>query len=782
VVVRKVETTSPTRVGSRGAPHATSQRIRVAIAGTVQGVGFRPFVYRLAHDLGLGGWVRNSPRGVLIEVEGSEDDLASFLQRIPNEKPRNAVIHTTDWTLTRPIGETSFAIRPSDGGLTKTAPILPDIATCPDCRREIFDAHDRRYRYPFTNCTNCGPRFSIVTSLPYDRPNTSMATFDMCPRCRLEYENPFDRRFHAQANACPECGPSVRLLDRDGKTLAVKDQGLHETAAAVRRGLVVAVKGMGGFHLMVNAHDDEAVKRLRERKQRDEKPFALMFPSLESVLEHCHVSDVEQRLLASPESPIVLLRARHPRALPTSIAPGNPYLGAMLPYTPLHQLLLDELAMPVVATSGNLSEEPICISGEEALATLGSIADLFLDHDRPIVRPVDDSVACVTAGRPTMLRRARGYAPSPFFLGASDGAPSSTLAVGGHLKNTAAISIDGQAFVSQHIGDLSTTSSFRNFERAVQWLEDLYDLRPNRVACDLHPDYRSTLFAERLGRPLIRVQHHHAHVLSCMAEHGLDGPVLGVCWDGTGYGPDGTVWGGEFLVADGADFRRAAHFRTFPLPGGEAAVKEPRRAAVGLLYELYNENVWDKTSLVPLAEFSASERRILRTILQRGLNTPRTSSAGRLFDAVASLLGIRHRSSFEGQAAMDLEFASSGHDTCDFYPFAIEQGEAGPLVIDWAPMIRAILSDTGADVPRAKIANMFHNTLVEIIAGAAKRCGMKRVVLTGGCFQNRLLAERAILRLRAEGFVPYWHERVPPNDGGISLGQIAAALAADRRM
>jgi hydrogenase maturation protein HypF len=751
-----------------------TRRIRVAVLGMVQGVGYRPFIYRLASEMGVGGWICNCASGVVIEAESSGATVARFLHRIRDEKPLNAIVEETELTPIAPIGENSFEIRASDDKGVTTTPILPDIATCQDCRREIFDANDRRFRYPFTNCTNCGPRFSIVTSLPYDRPNTSMTEFDMCDRCRAEYVDPHDRRFHAQANACPDCGPSLRLLDRGGEVVAVEDRGLREAAKALRQGAVVAVKGMGGFHLMVNALDDGAVRTLRDRKRRDAKPLALMLPSLDSVREHCQLSRLEKQLLASPEAPIVLLRRRAPGTVAPSVALDNPYLGVMLPYTPLHHLLMAQLGVPVVATSGNLSDERICADGREALAGLGSVADLFVDHDRPIVSPVDDSVVCVMAGKAAVMRRARGYAPAPFAVLRPDSRSVRALAVGAHLKNTIAVLFDGRAFVSQHIGDLSSASTVRSFEHAIERFVSLYGFHPDRVVCDMHPDYQSTSYAESLGRPLTRVQHHHAHVLACMTEHSIDDPVLGICWDGTGYGPDGTVWGGEFLRTSGADFERIGHFKTFAMPGGETAVREPRRSAIGLLHEVFGERVWERRGMYPLGEFSEPERRIIRAAVEKGLNTARTSSAGRLFDAVASLLGICHRSAYEGQAAMELEFAADGHETDSRYPFEIES-EGGPvLVIDWRPMIHAILRDTKAAVPVGQISAGFHNTLVDVIVRVSKLCGESRVVLTGGCFQNRLLTEHAIYELEREGFTPYWHERVPPNDGGIALGQISA--------
>jgi len=633
---------------------AMTKRLRITIRGAVQGVGFRPFVYRLATEMGLPGWVLNSTHGVFIEVEGSAPTLETFLLRIEREKPPRSFIQSLEYSFLDPIGYATFEIRRSDESGDRTTLVLPDIATCSDCLREIFDPTNRRYRYPFTNCTNCGPRFTIIEALPYDRPNTTMKGFVMCQACRSEYENPRDRRFHAQPNACPRCGPHLELWDPGGKVLASHHDALVGAAEAVRQGWIVAVKGLGGFHLLVDARNEDAVVHLRQRKHREEKPFALMYPTLELVREHCDVSELEERLLASPESPIVLLRrqrsATHSPSsvIAPSVAPGNPYLGIMLPYTPLHHLLLAELGFPVVATSGNLSDEPICTDEQEALKRLAGIADLFLVHDRPIARHVDDSVVRVVMGRELVLRRARGYAPLPIAdcglmdshrtpssaqMGTSS--PTSILAVGAHLKNTIAVSVGPQVFVSQHIGDLETAEAFQAFQRAIESLQKLYDLRPSVVACDAHPDYLSTQFARRTGVPVISVQHHYAHVLSCMVENELEPPVLGVAWDGTGYGRDGTIWGGEFLRVTEHSFHRIGHFRTFRLPGGEKAIKEPRRTAIGVLYEIYGDDTFLLTELAPVKAFSSEERAILRTMLTKKINAPVTSSVGRLWWACA---------------------------------------------------------------------------------------------------------------------------------------------------
>ncbi len=765
------------------------RRLRVVIRGAVQGVGFRPFVYRLAAELNLTGWVLNSSQGVFIEVEGARQPLESFLFRLDRERPPRSFIHSLEYSFLDPVGYARFEIRTSDDRGDKTTLILPDIATCSDCLREIFDPADRRYRYPFTNCTNCGPRFSIIEALPYDRSHTTMKRFVMCAQCRAEYENPRDRRFHAQPNACPHCGPHLELWDGTGRVLATHHEALLAAAEAIRRGLIVAVKGLGGFHLIVDARCDRAVRRLRTRKRREEKPFALMYPSLELVKAHCEVSELEERLLTSPESPIVLLRRKSTRPpdpaskISPAVAPHNPTLGIMLPYTPLHHLLLAELGFPVVATSGNLSDEPICIDERDALVRLGDIADLFLVHNRPIARHVDDSVVRIVLGRELVLRRARGYAPLPLPLKRSS---PPLLAVGAHLKNTVALTVDHQVFISQHIGDLETAEAFTAFQRVISDLQRLYDVRPTVIARDAHPEYLSTKYARNHGAPSIDVQHHVAHVVSCMAENELEGPVLGVAWDGTGYGPDGTIWGGEFLRVEGDAWVRVASFRTFGLPGGERAIKEPRRSALGLLYEIFGAALFQMTDLEPVRAFTGRELAVLQTMLQKHLNVPRTSSVGRLFDAVAAIAGRRQRIRFEGQAAMELEFSLNGIRTDATYPFRIVEpvpspvrlaaGASSPIyIIDWEPMMREIVDDVRRGVALGEISVRFHNTLIEAIVAIAERAGEERLVLTGGCFQNTYLTERAVHRLRAEGFRPYWHQRIPPNDGGIALGQAVIA-------
>jgi hydrogenase maturation protein HypF len=778
----------------RGDDDLRVSRLRLAVRGAVQGVGFRPFVFRLATELHLAGWVNNSAQGVFIEVEGSLPAVEAFAARLDPEKPVGSFIENLETSWLDPAGHSGFAIRASDTTGETTAWVRPDIATCPECVREIFDPGDRRHLYPFTNCTHCGPRFSILESLPYDRANTSMTGFTMCPRCQAEYEDPRHRRFHAQPNACPQCGPHLEFWDADGRVLARDRAALEETVEAIRREAIVAVKGLGGFHLMTGADSEAAVQRLRTRKHREEKPLALMFLSLDAIRGECGLSPLEERVLRSPEAPIVLLRRRafpdlgHPKSrIAPGVAPGNPALGVMLPYTPLHHLLLARLGTPVVATSGNLSDEPICIDEHEALSRLSGIADRFLVHDRPILRQVDDSLVRVVAGRVMMLRRARGYAPLPVRLKDSMSGVycPDVLAVGAHLKNTVALAVGSQVFLSQHIGDLETAEAFEAFRRVGADLPSLFAAAPAAMAADAHPDYLSSRFADQSGLPLCRVQHHHAHVLACMADNEIEGPVLGVSWDGTGYGLDGTIWGGEFLEATPTEFARVAAFRPFPLPGGEAAVAEPRRAALGLLHEWCGAQALARDDLPTLGAFDPGERETLRQMLDQRLNSPLTSSAGRLFDAVASLSGLRQRSRFEGQAAMELEFAAEASTNTRAYPITL--GPPGPesatsrhaptRILDWAPLLAELIQDVIAKVPVGEIAARFHNGLVEAIVLVARTVCREKVVLTGGCFQNRRLLEQAIRRLEEEGFRAYWHQRVPTNDGGIALGQVVGARA-----
>jgi hydrogenase maturation protein HypF len=730
---------------------------------------------------------------VVVTVEGEEHDLNSFLERVARDKPAPAVLQDMQVNWSDPSGLNGFHIESSRVGGAVTAQVVPDIATCAACLSEIRARSDRRFAYPFTNCTLCGPRFSILRSLPYDRPRTSMAGFMMCGRCEAEFDHPADRRFHAQPIACPDCGPEICLWNSGGRALARGNGALREAARAIVAGQVVAVKGLGGFHLMVDARNGAAVARLRERKPRREKPLALMVQDLDQAREICRVDETAASILSSPEAPILLLPRVLGCGVHDAVAPGNPSLGIMLPYTPLHHLLLERLGFPVVATSGNLSDEPICTDEREAIGRLAWIADRFLVHDRPIVRHVDDSVAWQVRGEMQLLRRARGFAPRPVCINADGPA---ILAVGPHLKNTVALRVGKQVVLSQHIGDLETPEALEAFETVISDFLELYEARPAASAHDCHPGYLSTQWAHdasdgcgpawgRLqslaGLRLIPVQHHHAHLASCLADNACSGPALGVIWDGTGYGTDGSVWGGEFLLGDAGRFRRVAHLRPFLLPGGEAAVREPRRAALGILWDLDGEDGWHRSANV-IRAFRPTELPALTTMLSRGLQAPSTTSAGRLFDGVAALIGLHPRTSFEGQAAMALEHLSDPA-VRDAYPLELRHppglaGQERPaIVLDWGPMIDAILTDLQRGAARGTIAARFHNTLVDGIVAVAREVGERRVALSGGCFQNRLLLERAVARLEAARLTVLLHRQVPPNDGGISLGQVAVAAA-----
>ncbi len=753
-------------------------RLAISVQGIVQGVGFRPFVFNLARTARLTGWVVNQSDAVRIEVQGPRRAVDAFLEDLRRRCPPAAQI---EQLVAREIppeevqGDqpASFVIRPSAAGDAARRPTVPaDLATCRECRAEIATPSERRYRYPFTNCTNCGPRWSIITGLPYDRARTSMDGFTMCEACRREYDDPVDRRFHAQPIACPACGPELRLLSAAGGHLASGPAALDQAVQAVRAGRILALKGVGGFQLIVDATQGAAVAELRRRKRRPDKPLAVMLPSVDAARAYCQVSTAEQHALLSPQAPILLLQ-RHgqyagPLPIADAVAPGNPQLGVMLPYTPLHHLLMDDVARPIVCTSGNRSEEPMVTRTADAVGRLGDIADLILTHNRPIVRPVDDSVVRENAGELQLLRRARGFSPLPISL---DRAVPRILAVGGHLKNSVALSIGRDVILSPHIGDLDNTLSMAVHRRAVQDLVEFFGVTPELVACDLHPDYGSTrhaeLLADRWQVPLVRVQHHHAHVLSAVAEWQLTGRVLGLSWDGTGYGPDATAWGGEAIVVDGPHWTRLAHLRWFPLPGGDRVAREPRRAALGLLHEMHAAECPEVARW-----FSDAERRALLAALERGHAFPRTSSMGRLFDGVAALAGWKGRVSYEGEAAMQLEFAV---DPAEAGAYNLPMSDTGPAVVDWRPLVEAVLADLRAGRPRSAVAGRFHNGLADLALQLARRAGCGAVVLTGGCFQNRCLTERVRAKLSAAGFAVYAQRRVPPGDGGIALGQVLGA-------
>jgi len=722
------------------------QRLRITLQGAVQGVGFRPFVYRLATELALTGWVLNSSAGLVVEVEGPANQLSLFARRLELERPKASVVTVCESAWVPVEASASFEILASDHDSGKTVNVLPDLATCTDCREELFDPGNRRFEYPFTNCTNCGPRYTIVVDIPYDRPNTTMRTFALCPACREEYENPANRRFHAQPNACPVCGPKL-------------DGTIEDAVEALVQGEIVALKGIGGFQLLVDARNRDAVARLRQRKHREEKPFALMMPSLEVARSYCEISPAEVELLESQAAPIVLLQPKPGTDIAANVAHCSPYLGVMLPYSPLHHLLMQECRFPLIATSGNRSDEPIAIANDEAKDRLKDIADHFLMHDRPIVRACDDSVVRLTRGRAGILRRARGYAPLGIRVAQSLPA---VLAVGGHLKNTVAIGVGQDVFLSQHVGDLDTVEARGAFEKAIDDLCRLYSFKPEVVVCDLHPDYASTHWAEKSGLPLIRVQHHQAHVAACAAENNVQGPYLGVSWDGTGYGLDGAIWGGEFFRVEGNQFERIAHLRPFGLPGGDAAVREGWRSAASLLFavgapEQVNPVIDQEGRGKPRLESTS-----IRYMLERGINVTPTTSVGRLFDAVASIVGVAQRNRFEGQAATLLENEIGPLRTAEAY--ALSSG-------DWGPLIMAVVADKAAGVAIPLIAARFHNALIGWIVEVATAAAEKQIVLSGGVFQNRYLTEHAAAALESRGFNVHTHHRVPPNDGGIALGQ-----------
>lgn len=756
------------------------QRLHLQVQGMVQGIGFRPFVYRLATELGLTGWVRNSEGGVDIEIEGKPDRLTGFLEQLDQRCPPHARLTRLETRWLAPIGDEQFEIYASArAGQAQSAWVLPDLATCPDCLQELFDPSNRRYHYPLINCTHCGPRYSILTSLPYDRPRTTMGDFCLCPVCRQEYENPGDRRFHAQPNACPDCGPHIELWDDQGQVIGTEtvSELIHAVADRMRQGEILALKGLGGFHLMVDARNDDAVRRLRDRKHRPSKPLAVMYPSLESLQQDYLISPVETELLTTAAAPIVLLTPQpNPHiSLAPAVAPCQSTVGVMLPYTPLHHLLLAELGFPVVATSGNRAHAPICIDNAAAIDQLSDIADVFLIHNRPIARPVDDSVVRVIDEKPVVYRRARGYAPLPLSGGRSENVPC-LLAVGGHLKNTVALSVQGRIVVSQHLGDLSQVQTTKRLQETIGQMLQLYNAQPVAIACDAHPDYISTQIAQTLGQqkniPVLPIQHHYAHVLAAMVDHALEPPVLGIAWDGTGYGLDGTIWGGEFLaVTSHQGFKRVAQVRPFPLPGGECAAREPRRSALGLLYAAFGDRAFELDSPI-IKAFQPQEIKLLKTLLQKQVNTPSTSSMGRLFDSISAIVGLCQLATFEGEAAIALEASTTSVETHERYPYRL-MAQGNCWLFDWEPMLLAILADS--HIPVGTIAAKFHNTLIDLIVTVASRVGISQVVLTGGCFQNGYLVAGAMAQLRRVGLQPYAHQQLPPNDGGLSAGQILGA-------
>ncbi len=750
-------------------------RKAIEVAGVVQGVGFRPYVYRLARELHLGGLISNTASGVAIEVEGPTTAVESFLHRLPRELPPLARITSLAVRDLACDHDAGFRILPSRLGEESRALISPDVAVCDDCLRELFDPADRRYRYPFINCTNCGPRFTIVREIPYDRPRTSMAVFPMCVSCQSEYDDPGNRRFHAQPNACWDCGPRVELWDAQGERIETTEP-IVEAVARLASGAVVAVKGLGGFHLAADATNAAAVETLRERKRRVGKPFAVMVRDLSSLEQFCAVDHFARGLLLGPERPIVLLREEQPNPIAEAVAPDLHELGVFLPYTPLHHLLFAEgKFLALVMTSGNLSEEPIAIDNQEAIERLSGLADFFLVHNRDILRRADDSVVRASGGRVRQLRRSRGYVPVPVFLNAE---LPCVLAVGGELKNTICLTKGRHAFLSQHIGDLENLESHRFLAEVVEHLERVLEIEPQVIAHDLHPDYFSTRWA--LAQPdieRVRVQHHHAHVASCMAENHLEGKVIGIALDGTGYGTDGNVWGGEVLLADYQSFQRAAHFSYVRMPGGAAAIHEPWRMAVSYLFQHFGEDFWS----LPIDFVKQLDRRRTETLLkmvERGVNSPLTSSCGRLFDAVAALAGIREQVTYEAQAAVELEAAIAPASDDSAYRLELAPDGAGWLV-DTKPMFEALVADLARGESAGLISRRFHNGLIEAFLRLAKllrgQTRLERVCLSGGTFQNVYLQEGLVARLAAAGFEVFTHSEVPAGDGGLSLGQALVA-------
>jgi hydrogenase maturation protein HypF len=787
---------------------------QISVRGVVQGVGFRPFVYRLARDHELTGWVLNHSGGVEIEIEGQPSALDAFARDLTVLAPPLARIVAVEVTGAQPSGYTDFEIRHSVAQEGRYQLISPDIATCTDCLRELQDPSDRRYRYPFTNCTNCGPRFTIIRDIPYDRPLTTMQPFPMCPECQREYDNPLDRRFHAQPNACPVCGPHIWIEQngRPGSPLAHREQAMRLAGQMLMEDKVLAIKGLGGFHLACDATSDAAVRTMRARKGRPAKPLAVMMATVDQVRHHCHVSGDEEKLLTSQQCPILLLRWREDSTVVRRVAPNNLYLGVMLPYTPLHHILLTDVGRPLVMTSGNLSEEPIAKDNAEALARLGRLADAFLMHNRDIYARYDDSVVfqaqypmpeiqSPTARPPRasnaalqFIRRSRGYAPFPVRLPFQ---ARHILATGAELKNTFCFARDDFAFVSQHIGDMENLETLEHFEAAVALFQHLFRIEPEVIAHDLHPDYYATKYAQSLtpdppatqssSRPLVPIQHHHAHIAACLADNGWSpdeapgpdsGQVIGVAWDGTGYGTDGRIWGGEFFVGSYRGFRRVAHLEYLPMPGGDTAIRNPWRLALGYVYAL--------TGKVPaLPGIASQEANIVRQQVDRHLNTPLTSATGRLFDAVMALTGHRSEVTYEAQAAIELEMLatkwrseSSRGEEQSIYPFDVETG-GDPAIIRLRSLIEAIQADLAFGLSAAEIGWRFHQTMAALIAAVCQRIagetGLHTVALSGGCFQNRLLLALTVPRLERAGFHVLFHRQVPCNDGGISLGQAVLA-------
>jgi len=748
-------------------------RARIQITGIVQGVGFRPFIYQLATKSRLCGFVANNSSGVEIEVEGDEERIGDFIEQIKSHPPPLARITSVKVDYIPLDSDSSFIIKESIVQEERSALISPDIAICGDCLRELFEPTDRRYGYPFINCTNCGPRYTIIKDIPYDRKFTSMASFKMCPACQREYEDPGNRRFHAQPNACWECGPQVSLVDSKGKELIGVDP-IKETISLLKRGAIVAIRGLGGFHLAVDATNDEAVLTLRRRKLREEKPLAIMSSDCRKAEEFAVIEPEERWLLESPQHTIVLVMKREGNRISPHVAPRNPCFGLLLPYTPLHHLIFQGDFLALVMTSGNLSEEPICIDNREVQQRLAGIADYYLLHNRDIYLRSDDSVVRLVEREPLMVRRSRGYVPQPVFLPME---LKQVLACGAEAKNTICLTKGNRAFLSQHIGDLENLESLSFFVESIAHLTRILQIEPEVIAYDLHPDYLSTKYALSCqGKRLFGVQHHHAHIASCMADNGGQERVIGIALDGSGYGLDGKIWGGEVLVADLRTAKRVGHFKYLPLPGGAAAVKEPWRMALSCLYAAYGAEYKD-LNLSLLSRIPERPQRIIVQMIEQGINSPLTSSCGRLFDAVASLVGLRDYIRFEGQAAMELE-ATICAEVEGYYPISLER-EGELTIFSPLPMIKGVVDDLQRGEPPGVMSAKFHNSLVRLLAGFCQRLreetGIEKVALSGGVFQNVYLLTHLKKRLAQLGFQVYTHSQIPPNDGGLSLGQAVIA-------
>ncbi|MFP4347124.1 MAG: carbamoyltransferase HypF [Desulfococcaceae bacterium] len=754
--------------------------VRITINGIVQGVGFRPFVYQSAREFAVRGHVANTSFGVLIHAEGESADIDSFFQHLKTRKPPLAHITDISRKPDTAQGFEDFTILPSTPGEETATLISPDMSVCDDCLRELFDPADRRYRYPFINCTHCGPRYTIIDDIPYDRPYTSMSVFPLCDQCRAEYEDPGNRRFHAQPNACPVCGPQVALFDRDAEPVPAQDP-IRKTIELLKAGHILAIKGLGGFHLAADAENPDAVGRLRERKGREEKPFALMAPSLAHIQRFARTTPDEERLLTSPQRPIVLFQKKKDQILADSVAPRNRYFGVMLPYTPLHYLLFGSepsLFSALVMTSANLSEEPIAIDNDEAFRRLAGIADFFLVHNRDIRLRSDDSITRIIAGAPRPIRRSRGYAPMPIFL---KNPVDPILACGAALKSAVCLTEGKNAFMSQHIGDLENLETEAFFRLTVDHLKRILDIRPEIIAHDLHPDYLSTQYAlAQTDLVRIPVQHHHAHIAACLAENRIEGPVIGLAFDGTGFGGDGAIWGGEVLITENHKFTRAAHLSYVGMPGSAAAIKEPERMAVSYLLDAYGENFRD-LEIPFLQQMESQKADMLVQMIDRGINTPKTSSLGRLFDGIAALAGLRSRVTFEGQAAMELEMIA---DRNARGIYAYEWTSGSRKEISTRPLIQGIVEDLRSGVSSAVISGRFHNTLIRLFTQLCREIrtetGLDRVALSGGSFQNAILLEGLIRSLSDEKFNVFTHTRVPANDGGVALGQAWVAAARTR--